>query len=69
MRLRFIGRRDRVHPRVRSRSTGPSELTAHHAERTLFVAFDYGGRAEILHAAEPYGGGGRGGVPQAPVRA
>ena len=34
------------------------ELTAHHTERTLFVAFDYGGRAEILHAAEAYGGGG-----------
>ena len=34
------------------------ELTAHHTARTLFVAFDYGGRAEILHAAEAYGGGG-----------
>src|SRR4029450_12111912 len=33
-------------------------LTARHSGRTLFVAFDYGGRAEILRAAERYSGGG-----------
>ena len=58
VRLRIIGRRDRVHPRVREQIDWAEELTAHHAERTLFVAFDYGGRAEILDAAEAYGGGG-----------
>ena len=36
---------------------------------TLFVAFNYGGRAEILDAAERYEGGGERGVRKAPVRA
>ena len=58
VRLRIIGRRDRVSDAVRDQIDWAEELTAHHAERTLFVAFDYGGRAEILHAAERYAGGG-----------
>ena len=58
VRLRIIGRRDRVHARVREQIEWAEELTAHHTDRTLFVAFDYGGRAEILHAAEAYAGGG-----------
>ena len=41
-----------------SGSTGRSNLTAGNTARTLYVAFDYGGRAEILHAAEAYTGGG-----------
>jgi undecaprenyl diphosphate synthase len=32
--------------------------TAHNDRITLFVAFNYGGRAEILDAAERYAGGG-----------
>ena len=32
--------------------------TAHNDLITLFVAFNYGGRAEILRAAERYAGGG-----------
>jgi undecaprenyl diphosphate synthase len=58
VRLRIIGRRDRVHERVREEIEWAEQLTAHNAGRTLFVAFDYGGRAEILHAAERYAGGG-----------
>jgi undecaprenyl diphosphate synthase len=58
VRLRIIGRRDRVHPRVREQIDWAEQLTAHHTARTLFVAFDYGGRAEILDAAAAYGGGG-----------
>jgi undecaprenyl diphosphate synthase len=58
VRLRIIGRRDRVAPAVREQIEWAEDLTAHHTERTLFVAFDYGGRAEILHAAELYAGGG-----------
>ena len=58
VRLRIIGRRDRVSDSVREQIEWAEGLTAHHTERTLFVAFDYGGRAEILHAAEGYGGGG-----------
>ena len=58
VRLRIIGRRDRVHERVREEIEWAEELTAHNSGRTLFVAFDYGGRAEILHAAAAYAGGG-----------
>ncbi|HZO59285.1 MAG TPA: polyprenyl diphosphate synthase [Solirubrobacterales bacterium] len=58
VRLRIIGRRDRVAPQVREQIEWAEELTARHTARTLFVAFDYGGRAEILHAAESYEGGG-----------
>ncbi len=58
VRLRIIGRRDRVHERVREEIEWAEALTAHNTGRTLFVAFDYGGRAEILHAAERYKGGG-----------
>ena len=58
VRLRIIGRRDRVSDAVREQIEWAEDLTARHTNRTLFVAFDYGGRAEILHAAERYEGGG-----------
>ena len=58
VRLRFIGRRDRLAPAVTEQVEWAERLTERHAGRTLFVAFDYGGRAEILHAAERYEGGG-----------
>jgi len=58
VRLRFIGRRDRFAPQIAEEIEWAEELTARHTARTLFVAFDYGGRAEILNAAERYGGGG-----------
>ena len=58
VRLRFIGRRDRLAPAVTAQVEWAEELTAHHTGRTLFVGFDYGGRAEILHAAQQYRGGG-----------
>jgi undecaprenyl diphosphate synthase len=57
-RIRFIGRRDRVSQRLRERIDWAEELTGSHRDRTLFVAFDYGGRAEILDAACNYRGGG-----------
>ncbi len=58
VRLRVIGRRDRVAEKVREQIEWAEQLTARHTARTLFVAFDYGGRAEILHAAQSYAGGG-----------
>jgi undecaprenyl diphosphate synthase len=58
VRLRFIGRRDRLAPQVSEEIEWAEELTARHTARSVFVAFDYGGRAEILHAAERYQGGG-----------
>jgi undecaprenyl diphosphate synthase len=57
-RVRFIGRRDRVSERLREKIEWAEELTGGHTERTLFVGFDYGGRAEILEAAGAYQGGG-----------
>jgi undecaprenyl diphosphate synthase len=58
VRLRFIGRRDRLSKRVLEGIDWAEGLTAHNSERSLYVGFDYGGRAEILHAAERYAGGG-----------
>jgi undecaprenyl diphosphate synthase len=58
VRLRFIGRRDRLAPAVVDQIEWAERLTERHADRTLFVGFDYGGRAEILQAAERYKGGG-----------
>jgi undecaprenyl diphosphate synthase len=58
VRLRFLGRRDRLAPAVVDQVEWAEELTSGHTDRTLFVAFDYGGRAEILQAAERYRGGG-----------
>jgi undecaprenyl diphosphate synthase len=58
VRLRFIGRRDRLAPAVVDQIEWAERLTERHAGRTLFVGFDYGGRAEILQAAERYRGGG-----------
>jgi undecaprenyl diphosphate synthase len=58
VRLRFIGRRDRIAPEVSEEIDWAERLTERHTKRTVFVGFDYGGRAEILHAAEQYDGGG-----------
>src|SRR6478672_10844582 len=56
--LRFIGRRDRFAPQIAEEIEWAEQLTARHRARTLFIAFDYGGRAEILNAADRYEGGG-----------
>jgi len=58
VRLRFIGRRDRIAAQVAEEIDWAEQLTGRHTGRTVFVGFDYGGRAEILHAAERYKGGG-----------
>jgi undecaprenyl diphosphate synthase len=58
VRLRFIGRRDRVAPSLVRQMEWAEGLTADNHRITLFVAFNYGGRAEILDAAERYTGGG-----------
>jgi undecaprenyl diphosphate synthase len=57
-RVRFVGRRDRVTTRLHERIEWAEDLTGEHRDQTLFVAFDYGGRAEILDAASAYEGGG-----------
>jgi undecaprenyl diphosphate synthase len=58
VRMRFIGRRaDPVPPRLIERMEWAEELTDSNRRITLFVAFNYGGRAEILDAARTFTAG------------
>jgi undecaprenyl diphosphate synthase len=57
VRMRFIGRRDGVSEELRSRMNWAEERTAGNSRMTLFVAFNYGGRAEIVDAARRFGEG------------
>jgi len=57
VRMRFIGRRDRLEAGLLERMEWAEERTAANERITLFVAFDYGGRAEILDAARSFSGG------------
>jgi undecaprenyl diphosphate synthase len=47
---RFIGRRDRATPELQQRMDRLEEETAHNERLQLWIAFDYGGRAEIVEA-------------------
>jgi undecaprenyl diphosphate synthase len=58
VRMRFIGRRDGINEELTHRMDWAEETTASNERITLFVAFNYGGRAEILDAAERFQGGG-----------
>ena len=58
VRMRFIGRRDGLSEELTGRMDWADRETEGNDRITLFVAFNYGGRAEILDAAERYGGGG-----------
>ncbi len=57
VRMRFIGRREGVSEELVQRMDWAEELTAQNERITLFVAFNYGGRAEILDAARRFEGG------------
>lgn len=57
VRMRFIGRRDEVSARLQERMDWAEGETAENTRMTLFVAFNYGGRAEILDAAAKFEGG------------
>jgi undecaprenyl diphosphate synthase len=57
VRMRFIGRREGVSDDLRSRMNWAEEKTAGNDRMTLFVAFNYGGRAEIVDAARRFDGG------------
>jgi undecaprenyl diphosphate synthase len=57
VRMRFIGRRDRVSGALLEQMDWAEDRTAHNDRITLFVAFNYGGRAEILDAAARFTGG------------
>jgi len=57
VRMRFIGRRDEVSDRLQERMNWAEGETGDNTRMTLFVAFNYGGRAEILDAAAQFVGG------------
>ncbi|WP_026912200.1 polyprenyl diphosphate synthase [Patulibacter minatonensis] len=57
-RMRFIGRREGVDPELVEKMDWAEQQTAGGENITLVVAFNYGGRAEILDAAAKYDGGG-----------
>ena len=50
VRILHLGRTDRLSPELREAVTYAQELTKNNKTITLSVAFDYGGRAEILEA-------------------
>jgi undecaprenyl diphosphate synthase len=54
VRMRFIGRRDGVSEQLVEQMSWAEELTGANRRITLFVAFNYGGRAEILDAARRF---------------
>jgi undecaprenyl diphosphate synthase len=56
VRMRFIGRRDGVDPDLIEQMEWAEAETAGNERITLFVAFNYGGRAEILDAARIFDG-------------
>jgi undecaprenyl diphosphate synthase len=57
VRMRFMGRREGIRPELVERMEWAEELTAANDRITLFVAFNYGGRAEIVDAARGFEGG------------
>jgi undecaprenyl diphosphate synthase len=50
VRTRFVGRRDRAPDALREKMQGLEEGTAGNDRLLLWIAFDYGGRAEIVEA-------------------
>ena len=51
VRARFLGRRDRAPDELRTQMESLEEETAHNDRLNLWIAFDYGGRAELIEAA------------------
>ncbi len=52
VRLRHIGRLEGLAPSTQKKVRDAIELTQHNQQLTLNVAFNYGGRAEIVHAIQ-----------------
>jgi undecaprenyl diphosphate synthase len=57
VRMRFIGRRDGVEEALLEQMDWAEDLTKDNEVITLFVAFNYGGRAEIVDAARRFSDG------------
>jgi undecaprenyl diphosphate synthase len=58
VRMRFIGRRERVSRQLVKQMDWAEAQTADNDTITLYIAFNYGGRAELVDAAARYAGGG-----------
>ena len=56
VRMRFVGRREGLEEGLLERMRWAEETTGGNERITLFVAFNYGGRAEILDAARSFTG-------------
>jgi undecaprenyl diphosphate synthase len=56
VRMRFVGRREGLDAELIRRMDWAEELTGGNDRITLFVAFNYGGRAEIVDAARTFTG-------------
>jgi len=56
VRMRFIGRREDVGEHLGEQMRWAEELTEANTRITMFVAFNYGGRAEIVDAARRFTG-------------
>ena len=56
VRMRFIGRREGVPSELLTRMGWAESVTSANTRITLFVAFNYGGRAEIVDAARSFSG-------------
>jgi undecaprenyl diphosphate synthase len=57
VRMRFLGRREGVAEDLVERMAWAEETTAANERISLFIAFNYGGRAEIVDAARSFQGG------------
>jgi undecaprenyl diphosphate synthase len=58
VRIGFIGRRDRAGEALADAMSAAERLTGNNTGMRAYVAFDYGGRSEIVSAAARYQGGG-----------
>ena len=58
VRCRFVGRRDRAPDWLREKMDGLEAATADKSRLHLWIAFDYGGRAELVEAARRLLGAG-----------
>ncbi len=56
VRMRFIGRREGVAAKLVEQMEWAEAKTAGNSRITLFIAFNYGGRAEIVDAARAFDG-------------
>jgi undecaprenyl diphosphate synthase len=56
VRMRFVGRREGVAPELVEKMSWAEETTAGNDRIKLFIAFNYGGRAEIVDAARSFQG-------------